>query len=210
MAGKSLTPEALRRQTTEYIQEQVRSGAAAFHPQLAGSTALRNRPLKLVALSGGNGILQQNTAALAEKNHVPLRIHPNKTCFEPGDVLEIAVEITDPGYLNVMSVAPDNQSTVLFPNRYHPHNAVAPGYLNIPGAHMEYELVSSGPPGPHLITAFLTRSPLTSQKHGFNIKHNAAADFSPDSTRFLISGPQNGYLAASEVTVEIRQAGRCE
>jgi hypothetical protein len=209
-AGLSITPEELQRQTTRYIQEQIQFDQAVFHPQIAGHKKLRKRPLELVALSGGNGMVRQNLAALADKSHETIWLKLNKTCFEPGDVLEISVKITGTGYLNVVSIAADDQSTVLFPNQYHPQNAVRPGKLLIPTAQMKFELVSDGPAGPHLITAFLTRSPVNTYKDGFKTKNDVLADLSPNSARSLILRQKKDWLAAGKVSVEIREAGRCE
>ena len=209
-AGKSITPEELQRQTAKFIQEQLRSDVVAFHPQIAGHKNLRLRPLVLAAFSGGNGVMRQNLAALAEKSHEIVWIQLNKTCFEPADVLEISVEITEPGYLNVMGITADDQSTVLFPNRYHPLNAVGPGKLTIPSAQMGFELVSDGPPGPYLITAFLTRSPVNSFKDGFKTENDIMAALSPISTRSLIMRQKKDWLAAGQVSVEIRQEGQCQ
>jgi hypothetical protein len=209
-AGVSITPEELQRQTTRYIQEQIRSDVVAFHPQIAGHNKLRKHPLELVALSGGNGIRQQHLAALAEKSNETVWINLNKTCFEPGELLEISLMLTEPGYLNVVSITADDRSSVLFPNQYHPQNAVEPGKITIPNAHMGFELVSDGPPGPRLITAFLSRFPLNSYKDGFKTKSDVMANLSPRSTRSLTLSQQKGHLAAGKVTVEIRAAGKCE
>jgi len=209
-AGESITPEELQRQTTKFIQKQIRSDGVVFHPQIAGHQSLRKRPLELVALSGGNGVTRHNLAALAEKSHETVWIRLNKTCFEPGDVLEISVKITEPGYLNVMSITADDQSTVLFPNQYHPQNAVEPGELTLPTAQMDFELISDGLPGPQLITAFLTRSPVNSYKDGFKTKNDGVANLSPSSTRSLIMRQKKDWLAAGQVSVEIRQEGRCQ
>ena len=209
MAGKTITPEELQHQTTRFIQKQVRSDVIRFHPQLSGPEALRKHPLKLVALSGGNGINRQKLVSLADKSHATVWIEPNKTCFEPGDLLKISVEIAEPGYLNVISIAADDRSTVLFPNLYHPHNAVEPGEIAIPSARMEFELVSNGPPGPHLITAFLSRSPANSYESGFKTENDVMADLSPASTRSLHLRQKNDWLAAGQVAVEFREEGQC-
>ena len=209
MAGKSITPEELQSRTTRYIREQVRSDVIGFHPQISGHKDLRQRPLKLVALSGGNGIVRKNLSSLADKSHQSIWIKPNQTCFEPGDVLEIMIHVTEPGYLNVMSIAADDRSTVLFPNRFNSRNAVVPGKIAIPTPQMEFELVCEGPPGPHLITAFLTRSPLDSYKNGFKAGSAALADLSPGSTRSLQLRQKNDWLAAGRVSVEFRGVGQC-
>jgi hypothetical protein len=209
-AGVSITPEELQRQTTRYIQQQIRSDVIAFHPQIVGHYKLRNHPLELVALSGGNGIMQQNLAALAEKSNETVWIDLNRRCFEPGDLLEISLKLTEPGYLNVVSITADDQSTVLFPNQYHPQNAVGPGKFTIPSAQMGFEMVSDGPPGPHLITAFLSRTPVNNYKDGFKAKSDVMASLSPSSTRSLIMRQKKGHLAAGKITVEIRGEGQCE
>jgi hypothetical protein len=210
MAGKTMTPEELQLQTTQFIQKQIRSDVVVFHPQIAGDKRLRMRPIKLLALSGGNGIMRQNLASLAEKSHENVWIKPNKTCFEPGDILKLSVKIPEAGYLNVMSITADDRSTVLFPNQYHPQNAVTPGTIAIPTAQMDFEFVSDGPPGSHLITAFLTRTPLNSYEYGFKTKDDLMADLSPGSTRSLIMRQKKDWLAAGKVTVEIRQEGQCQ
>lgn len=208
-AGKTITPEELQRQTTRFIQEQIRSDVIRFHPQISGHKALRERPLRLAALSDGNGFTRQNLTALSDKSQRTVWIKPNRTCFEPGDVLEISVKIAESGYLNVMSITADDRSTVLFPNSYHPQNAVKPGEITIPDARMAFELVSNGPPGAHLITAFLSRSPVNGYESGFKTENDVMADLSPASTRSLHLRQKNDWLAAGQISVEFREEGQC-
>lgn len=208
-AGKSISPEELQRRTTQFIQDQIRSAAAAFHPQIAGQKILREQPLKLASLAGGNGFVRQNLEALVHKSQSTVWLNLNKTCFEPGDLLEISVRISEPGYLNVVSVRPDDQATVLFPNQYFKNNAVNRGQLTIPARHMNFELVSEGPPGINLITAFLTRSPVDGYQNGFRSPQDAMAGLSPGSTRSLILHQKQDWLAAGKVAVEIRDKGKC-
>lgn len=212
-AGKSITLEDLRLQTAHFIREQVQTDRITFHPQINGHHALRRRPLKLAALSAASQTIRPDLAARVEKSapaagRVALRL--NKLCFEPGDVLQVSVRIDEPGYLNIVSIAPDNRSVVLFPNRHHRQNEVAPGMLTIPTAQMGFELISEGPPGPRTIAAFLTRSPQNSYKSGFRARHDPPADLSPISKRSLILRPQYDDLAAGRVSLEVREAGGCD
>ena len=209
MAGEKITPEGLQQQTTKFIKEQLGSEVMAFHPQINGHRQLRKKPLELAQLSGGNGLIRQKLASMAEKSFEPLQLRLNKMCFEPGDALELSVRISAPGYLNIVSVTADDRSTVLFPNRYHPSNTVSPGIFTIPSAQMEFELISDGPPGPQLITAFLTRSPENGYQHGFKTQDRPMADLSPISMRSLVMRPKNEWLAAGKVSVEIRAEGHC-
>ena len=209
MAGKKITPEELQQQTTKFIKEQLRSEVMAFHPQINGHHQLRKKPLELAQLSGGNGLIRQKLASMTEKSFELLQLRLNKMCFEPGDALELSVRVTAPGYLNIVSVTADDRSTVLFPNQYHPSNTVSPGILTVPSAQMEFELISDGPPGPQLITAFLTRSPENGYQHGFKTQDRPMADLSPGSMRSLVMRPKNEWLAAGKISVEIREEGHC-
>jgi hypothetical protein len=156
-AGHSITPEDLQHRTTTFIQKQIQSDTAAFHPQIAGHKHLRQLPIKLMALTGGNGFVRQKLDALVHKSRETVWIKLNKTCFQPGEVLEISVKITEPGYLNVISISADDDATVLFPNQYHPHNLVSRGEVTIPTDQMKFEIVADGPQGPRLITAFVSQ-----------------------------------------------------
>jgi len=209
MAGQSITPEELQSQATRFIKSRIGSETLIFHPQIAGHTTLRQRPLRLVAFSEGNGTTGQELTALAEKSQELILINLNKSCFEPGEALEISIKITAAGYLNVVSTTPDDRITVLFPNQYHPHNAVEPGDLKIPSPQMEFELVSHAPPGPRLITAVLSRSPDINYKSGFKAGNDVTADLSPGSTRTLRMRHKPDWLAAGSVSVEVRDTGMC-
>ncbi len=209
-SGNRITPDELRYQSTKYIREQVQSDRITFHPQIEGHPSLRNQPLPLVASADGNGKIQPDLAVLVEKNLSTIGLRLNKTCFEPGDALEIVVRIDEPGYLNIISIAADRRSTVLFPNQHHPRNEVGPGRLTIPTAQMGFELVSDGPPGRRIIAAFLTRSAQNGYTSGFSIPENFLTDKSRVSERSLVMRPVSHYLAAGKVSVEIREEGGCD
>jgi hypothetical protein len=112
--------------------------------------------------------------------------------------------------LNVVSVRPDDRATVLFPNQYHRLNTVSRGELTLPSRRMNFELVADGPTGTHMITAFLTRSPLDGYQNGFKTSRDVMAALSPASTRSLMLHQAQDWLAAGKVTVEIREKGRCK
>ena len=208
-AGASITPEELQLGTTKFIREQIRSDVAVFHPQIAGNSHLRKRPLKLVPAVTGNGFVRQKLETLVHKSTETVWIKLNKACFEPGEALEISVWIPEPGFLNIMHITADDQATVLFPNQYHPHNAVGRGKLTLPTRRMDFEMVAQGPSGPNLITAFLTRSPINGYQDGFKTAKGVLAELSPNSTRSLVMRRGSGWLAAGKVAAEIRGRGLC-
>jgi len=208
-AGTSLTPEELQLGTTKFIREQIRSDVAVFHPQIAGNLHLRKRPLKLVSAGAGNGFVRQKLETLVHKSNETVWIKLNKGCFEPGEALEISVWIPEPGFLNIMHITADDRATVLFPNQYHPHNAVGQGKIILPTRRMDFEMVAEGPSGPNLITAFLTRSPINGYQNGFKTTKGVLAELSPNSTRALVMRRGSGWLAAGKTAAEIRGNGQC-
>ena len=208
-AGVNITPEGLQLGTTKFIREQIRSDVAVFHPQIAGNLNLRKRPLKLASAGGGNGFVRQKLETLVHKSNETVWIKLNKACFEPGEALEISVWIPEPGFLNIMHITADDQATVLFPNQYHPHNAVGRGKITLPTRRMDFEMVAHGPAGSNLITAFLTNSPVNGYRDGFKTVKGVLAELSPKSIRSLVMRQGSGWLAAGIVAAEIRENGQC-
>jgi len=208
-AGASITPEELQLETTKFIQEQIQSDVAVFYPQIAGNIHLRKRPLDLISMAAKNGFLRQKLNTLVHKSHEKVWIKLNKACFEPGEALQISVWTPEPGFLNIMQITADDQAIVLFPNRYHPHNALGQGKITLPTGRMDFELVAEGPSGPNLITAFLTRSPINGFQSGFKTAKDVLAELSPNSTRSLVIHRDSDWLAAGKVAAEIRGSGQC-
>ena len=208
-AGASITPEELQLGTTQFIREQIQSDVAVFHPQIAGNIHLRKRPLNLIAKAGENGFLRQKLEKLVHKSHETVWIKLNKTCFEPGEALEISVWTPEPGYLNIMHITANDQAIVLFPNLYHLNNAVGKGKITLPTERMDFELMAEGPSGPNLITAFLTRSPINGYQSGFKTAKDVLAELSPNSTRSLVMRQGSDWLAAGKAVAEIRGIGQC-
>ena len=208
-AGTSITPEELQIGATNFIREQIRSDTAVFHPQIAGNMLLRKRPFPLDFSGNGAGFIRQKLDALVHKSNESVWIRLNKTCYEPGEALEISVWVPEPGYLNIMHISADDRATVLFPNKYHSHNAVGRGKILLPARGMDFEMVAEGPFGSNLITAFLTRSEINGYQYGFKNTNDILAELSPNSTRSLVLRQRKGWLAAGRVAAEIRGGGQC-
>ena len=75
---------------------------------------------------------------------------------------------------------------------------------------MNFELISQGPPGPHLIKVFLTRRPANVSEAGNQTKYEKMADLAPILTESMKMGQKTGYLATGKITVEVRETGGCE
>jgi hypothetical protein len=157
-----------------------------------------------------NRFVRQKLESLVYKSIESVRIRLNKTCFEPDEVLELSVWVPEPGYLNILHIGADDHATVLFPNRYHPHNAVEKGDITLPNRRMDFEIVAEGPSGENLIAAFLTRSPLNGYQDGLKDAKGVLAELSPNSTRSLVLRQGSGWLAAGKIAAKIRRKGQCK
>jgi hypothetical protein len=209
MAGNDITPAQLKHRATRYIREQIRSDTLRFHPQIAGNADLQKRPLRLVSTRAGSGFVRQEMETLVHKSNQTVWIKLNKRCYETGDALEISLWIPEPGYLNIVSINGVDQGTILFPNQFHPRNAVDRGRLTIPGGHQHYALMADGQTGPHQITAFLTRSPLNTYEKGFRTATDILARLSPNAARSLVLRQKQEGLAAGRITTHVRKEGQC-
>jgi hypothetical protein len=210
VTGADITPEDLQLGATRFIREQIRSETGVFHPQIAGNTQLRKRSLQLVSPAHGNGFVRKKLDNLVHKSRSTLWIRSNKTCFEPGDVLELSVWIPEPGYLNIIHITADDEATVLFPNRYHPDNAVDRGKLIIPTSRMDFEIVTDDTLGPSLIVAFLSRRPINGYQSGFKAPSDVLAHLSPNSTRSLMMHQKQDGLLAERLDFDVRDDGQCQ
>jgi lysozyme len=95
-----------------------------------------------------------------------LAVRLNKSSLRDGDLLVVTVDVPSAGYLNVVSVGPDDVPTVLFPNRHHSDNRVAAGAFGIPTEKMKFDLKATKPYGPTLVAAFLSTEPLDFYQDG--------------------------------------------
>jgi hypothetical protein len=209
-SGISITPEELKIGATQFIRNQIRSPDGFFHPQIAGDMQLRRRPIFLASTAKENGATRNMLENLNYKSNEIVWLKLNKSCFETGDVMQISVWSPEPGYLTIIGIAADDHATVLFPNQYHPDNAVGRGKTTIPSSYMHFEMVVDGSLRPSIIRAFLSASPINVDQNGFRNPRNMFAILSPNSTRSLILRQRDRWLASGSVTAEIRSNGMCQ
>jgi hypothetical protein len=160
--NQDLTPTGLTERVAVFIEtamQSTRPPQPPFHPQLSGSPELLNKPLRVRSLAGGRGPQWQQVEDLVGRGS-PMTLTLNQDSYGLGELLVITVEVPQGGYLNVINVGPDDNATVLFPNKYHDDNKVAAGPVKIPTEQMRFDLPAQEPKGPSLVAAFLTQEPI--------------------------------------------------
>lgn len=135
-----------------------------------------------------------------------LSVQLDKTFHREGEAMVVRIDIPRAGYLNVLSVGPDDVPTVLFPNRHHPDNRVSAGSLTIPNAQMTFELKAMPPDGTTLVAAFLSREALDFYQNGDGERDGEGAMQDPFARLSIVSRNQLRQLAGKSFAVLPRAA----
>ncbi len=160
VAGKSangaITPRDMMEGARRYIKEQ----GMAQSPEIHGSPQLAERPLPLSNVAGGEGPNWSRVRALAAKM-TPTQISGLKPRYLEGEKLVFDIEVPVAGYLNVIDVGPDDNITLLYPNRYSTANQVPAGRFTVPGSALPFDLPAQAPYGKSLLVAIVTSEPMS-------------------------------------------------
>ena len=155
--SRALSMQQLFDGVTGFVNAKLSS--KKFHPQLFGD-ALRE-PLwseKVYAKAAGPGSYWRRVAGLIEGG-TPLRIESNQSSYRLGDELRLTIEAPVDGYLNILTVGPDDKPVVLFPNAFDGQNRVTKGRFTWPTSTMNFAIQAQPPIGEALIVAVLTTTP---------------------------------------------------
>lgn len=155
--GRTATPQEIITSAREYVkQELAQRPNLVFTPQLGGDASLAGKPLRLVTTTS----LREDLLTHARRGR-SLSVSSNKKTYPLGDrTLKVSVEVPAPGYLNIVTVDPNDKGVVLYPNKFNPDNHVSAGRVTLPTPQMRFDLEAQGPVGEHLIIAFWTQKPL--------------------------------------------------
>ncbi len=159
-AGTGLTVAQLRDQVARFIEANMSRGEW-HNPVASGNRALVSGGLQFVPVQAtppqGEGPTWNALVDLASKGQA-LTVVAGKPAYVVGDEVTFAVDVPADGFLNIVTVDAADQTTVLFPNTYHPDNHVNAGKLGIPRVDMPFKLPAQEPVGPTLVVAFLSQT----------------------------------------------------
>jgi uncharacterized caspase-like protein len=154
----SLTLRSMHQVATRYISAHAKP-AQVHTPQLTGNLALADQPLRLASTADGGGPNWQSAEEVVRQGGA-LKVVLNARTHREGEKLQVSVEVPSEGYLNIVSIGPDDVPVVLFPNGINKENKVSPGQLVLPTPQMKFDLVAQKPYGSSMVVAFLTREPI--------------------------------------------------
>ncbi|MEO7774712.1 MAG: caspase family protein [Steroidobacteraceae bacterium] len=217
-AGKEITVNELRTETTQYISTKV-DKEDAHHPQVAGNPDLAGGKLNIIAakLATPAGVA---AAALAGPNRKRLLDLANVQSrhfdissaalkYNLDDSLKFAINLPAAGYLNIVTVDAQDNATVVFPNRHQEDNAVKPGAFELPARQMDFEILAAEPLGPTLVVAFLSSEPINFYRETLDSRDkdgNINVDFptlSHTATRAIRVAQKRKDIYSGQIELEI-------
>ena len=102
-----------------------------YTPQLSGNEQQFRKPLPTASLANGAGNIPgtewTKLTAMADKyigQFGALPLATNASTYRIGQDVQISIDVPAEGYLNVVTVDSQDNTVVLFPNRYHKDNRV--------------------------------------------------------------------------------------
>lgn len=200
----------LRTATAAYIASHT-DEQSRHHPVTDGNDRLIRGALDLIPLRDGQGPTWQALAALAARGD-PLSLTGPGHSVHVGEEVTLAVNLSRPGYLNVVQIDAQDRATVLYPNKYANANQVPSGTFRFPTADMNFVLRASEPQGPALVVAFLTEKPVNLLELGIEGRDTAGqmqqvfTEVSARATRALSVEARPSQFAAGSLTVQVEGA----
>lgn len=141
----------------------------AFQPNLAGNEKLADKVIQINQTPNYAPMWQEtlNSVQSARKN----LIIDSPTQLKQGEKLSISINLPHSGYLNVISIGPNDDANLLFPNQYAQDNLVKVQTITVPEAG-KFILRANPPYGKHLVAAFLTTKPINLQNNALGNRDN--------------------------------------
>jgi lysozyme len=104
-----------------------------------------------------------------------LKVTAKPNVLRDGDALVLDIDLPRAGYLNVISINPAGEPTVLFPNQVQSDNMVEAGRFIFPSPEMGFEVRAAAPHGESRVAAFLSSEPLNLRLNGDGQRNSAGA-----------------------------------
>ncbi len=157
---QQLTPQQLIDKVSLYIEEKVQKYnlGAVYQPQLAGNFELANKAINFI--DSPQARVNWNRLESLNVSTKKLIITASKEQLRLGESLSLNINIPHEGYLNVITVGPDDEVFVLYPNPWEPKNYRKQGKLKLPTKKMDFEIKLTKPLGKNLMLAVLTKDPI--------------------------------------------------
>jgi len=158
----NITPRQIVESASKYIAGET-SPTDRFNPEVHGSPALIDAPIRLSRTDAGGGPNWNQVLQIAgQLPEIP--VSGLRDRYTDGQDLQLTLDLPSDGYLNVIAVGADDSVTLLYPNYLQPDSRVKAGRLALPGdvpANNGRQLYFpvAAPYGKTMVLAILTKAP---------------------------------------------------
>ncbi len=191
-----LTPASLHKEAYSFVETAMADSGREFYPVLSpknsplASRSLRVEQTASAVSSGAQRGPIWSKLVNTVKTLKPIGMRLNKKNYRNGDLLNISLAIpASGGYLNVINIDPEDNATVLYPNKLNPENYLKGGELVIPTPQMKFNLVAQAPYGETVNIALFTKNKLNfyqsgkGERNDFGDLNDTLAELSAESYR---------------------------
>ncbi|HMX98417.1 MAG TPA: caspase family protein [Agitococcus sp.] len=153
-------------------KQRVMATGQGFYPNLDGNPQLANLPALVTPVSNNpttvsptnnNQPIWNSLLQLAQSGTKFDLVAPNKLKLQ--DKLQININPPIEGYLNIITVGPEDNATLLFPNQYEQNNLIKKGKIVFPSP-SSFVIRAVPPKGKLLVAAFITKQPINLLHYG--------------------------------------------
>jgi metacaspase-1 len=198
----------LKTEVSAFIVKRLQP-SLRFTPVTTGKAELVDGTLDILPLENANGPIWRELHQLASKGN-KLAATTNLAQYRLGQEVELKIDATRGGYLNVITVDSSDSATVLFPNKFHPTNEIKAGTFKFPTAQMPFVMPAVEPTGKALIVAFVTDVPVNALELGFEGRDSTGrfTETFTEPTKYATRGigiaARSAPYAAATIEVEIK------
>ena len=206
--GRAVTVNALRAEAAQYITTKV-DKAQAHTPQVNGNPALADGQLRILPAEPAAGPNRRKLLELTSAQSKHFEVAASKPRYVIDQPVTLTLTLPAAGYLNLVTVDPQDNAMVIYPNGHHEDNAVVAGSFMLPAAGMDFELLAAEPAGETLVVAFLSSDPINFYKEMLDERDangNITVDFpalSHTATRAIRVAPRRKEILSGQVQIEI-------
>lgn len=157
-------------------KQKVMATGQGFYPNLDGNPQLANYPALVPPTVNATTVpvnsqqpIWSSLLQLA-KSGIKFELSaPHKLKLQ--DKLQITINPPIDGYLNIISIGPEDNATLLFPNQYEQNNLIKKGKIVFPSP-SSFVIRAVPPKGKLLVAAFVTKQPINLLNYGLGNRDN--------------------------------------
>ena len=94
------------------------------------------------------------------ENGQPLRFETDRVSYVLGQNMKMDIDIPVGGYLHLINISQQDETILLYPNKYQRDNLVSAGQMTFPSESMPFDMTAMEPIGSQLLVVVITNEPL--------------------------------------------------